>query len=248
MTPAISKSINLLMFIFVVALALYVMPARSDDVPPSVTKVIERFAPGIQPDEVKLSPLPSFYQVLIDAQVLYVSTDGKHVLLGDVINTQDNINYTENLRRKNRLLAVGRVKTNLVSYIPKKERYQITVLTDIDCGYCRKFHQHMPELLKRGVRVDYLITPFRGPDAYQKAISVWCAADRNAAMDKGKAGKNLKEKKCDHPIEANLKVARALGTRGTPAIILETGDVIPGYVPPDKLLENMNHAGIQPRS
>lgn len=221
--------------------------AQAVKVPPGVMQVINKYMPdGV--DEIAPSPLPGFFHVRARGQVFYISKDGKHLLVGDVINTQSRINYTEDLHRKSRLDAMQEAANNLVSYVPKKELYRITVLTDVNCGYCRKFHQHMPELMRLGVHVDYLLTPFLGPEAYQKAVGVWCAADRNKMMDIGKAGKDVPEKKCAHPVEKNLRTAQLLGSRGTPFIVLETGDAITGYMPPDKLVQRIRQLGIQPRS
>jgi len=46
--------------------------------------------------------------------------------------------------------------------------------------------------------------------------------------------------KCDNPIKDHLALARQIGISGTPAIILETGEMLPGYVPVEKLVQEMN--------
>jgi len=70
----------------------------------------------------------------------------------------------------------------------------------------------------------------------KKTISVWCADDRQAALDIAKGGGEIEDKTCDNPIKDHLKLARELGVRGTPAIVLENGQLLPGYVPVDKLI------------
>ena len=37
-----------------------------------------------------------------------------------------------------------------------------------------------------------------------------------------------------------MELARKLGVQGTPAIILENGDMLPGYVPVNKLVTELN--------
>ena len=70
----------------------------------------------------------------------------------------------------------------------------------------------------------------------KKTISVWCSDDQQLALDIVKSGGQIEEKTCDNPIKEHLAMARELGVRGTPAIILEDGQLLPGYVPVDKLV------------
>ncbi|MCK4705980.1 MAG: thioredoxin fold domain-containing protein, partial [Gammaproteobacteria bacterium] len=67
-----------------------------------------------------------------------------------------------------------------------------------------------------------------------------CAKDRNNALDLAKSGTKIEALKCDNPIQNHLALARQIGIRGTPAIILETGEMLPGYVPVAKLVQEMN--------
>jgi len=73
----------------------------------------------------------------------------------------------------------------------------------------------------------------------KKTVSVWCAKDQQKALNIAKAGGDIEEKTCKNPIKEHLQLARELGVRGTPAIILEDGELLPGYVPVDKLLAQM---------
>jgi len=43
----------------------------------------------------------------------------------------------------------------------------------------------------------------------------------------------------DNPIVAQFQLGQQLGVRGTPAIILESGQMIPGYQSADELLKTM---------
>jgi thiol:disulfide interchange protein DsbC len=74
-----------------------------------------------------------------------------------------------------------------------------------------------------------------GSKSYQKAVSVWCSDDRNKAMTQAKNGMPLAEKDCENPVRQEMILGQLLGVTGTPAIFLEDGQMVPGYVPPDKL-------------
>ena len=50
-----------------------------------------------------------------------------------------------------------------------------------------------------------------------------------------KIEKSVDSKKCDTPVKAQYELGRRIGVTGTPALILESGELLPGYVPPKRL-------------
>jgi thiol:disulfide interchange protein DsbC len=77
--------------------------------------------------------------------------------------------------------------------------------------------------------------PFhKGADVKSKAIVCEKSMDLlDAALD----NKPIPEPKCEtKAIEENIKLGEKLGIRGTPAIILPSGNIIPGYKDADSLI------------
>ena len=213
--------------------------ARADDVD-TVTKVVQRMLPGMTPDRVVESPVPGLYEVSFGADVLYVTKDGGYALQGDLINLANKENLTETRRAQGRLQIIKALKEKDMIVFPAKAgntRHTVTVFTDVDCSYCRKMHSEMADYNKLGITVRYLAFPRSGVDApsYNKAIGVWCAKDRRAAMTKAKRGDDVELKKCNNPVQTHLAAAERLGVSGTPTLVLEDGTVVPGYLPPDRL-------------
>ena len=108
----------------------------------------------------------------------------------------------------------------------------------------------MPRLNELGITVRYLAYPRAGvytdqkrskfTGSYKKLKSVWCDKDRAAAMNKAKATGFIKENlKCEAPIEAHLALGEQFGVRGTPAIVLSSGELVPGYMPADELAKKL---------
>ena len=114
----------------------------------------------------------------------------------------------------------------------------VSVFTDIDCGYCRKLHSEMDQYLAQGITVRYLFFPRagKGSDSYKKAISVWCATDRNKALTAAKKNEGLEAKSCDNPIDEHMQLGEDFGMSGTPMIVTGKGNVLPGYVPASQLV------------
>ena len=74
-----------------------------------------------------------------------------------------------------------------------------------------------------------------GTRSYQKAVNVWCADDPNKAMSAAKEGEAIADKACENPVAQQFELGQALGIQGTPAMFLEDGTSLPGYVPAKRL-------------
>lgn len=215
-------------------------PAFADESDKAIRSAFERSFPGIQIDAINPSRVTGFYEVSIGASIAYASQDGKYVFMGDLLDMTTTTNLTEAKRtasRKQLIAAVG--EKNMIVMAPKQVKHTITVFTDIDCGYCRKLHQDVPALNKDGVKVRYLAFPRSGPgtESFRKYESVWCAKDRVKAITAAKAGGSIEDKTCSNPIGRQYELGQRVGVEGTPAIVLENGVMLPGYLPPAKLLE-----------
>jgi thiol:disulfide interchange protein DsbC len=178
---------------------------------------------------------------VLGGQVIYLSEDGQFAVQGEIVNLTSLDNLTENRRGQLRGKAIDALgEQNMVIFGPEGPvKHTVTVFTDIDCGYCRKLHTQIEAYNKEGIKVRYLWFPREGIDSesYKKAVAVWCADDRRAAMTKAKRGENIELKNCDNPVKREYELGQKLGVRGTPSIILESGDMIPGYVSPTQLAE-----------
>jgi thiol:disulfide interchange protein DsbC len=199
--------------------------------------------PGAKPEDLRQSPMQGVYELMRGTDVAYVSGDGKYAIAGDMFDLKSNENITENRRRDARAKLLSTIpESQMLVFGPKDAKHTITVFTDVDCGYCRKLHSQMAEYNKAGIRVRYLFYPRSGPDteSWTKAQEVWCAANRNDAMTKAKRGEELNVKVCNNtPIQRHYELGQEFAIRGTPAIIMGTGEMLPGYVPPSALAEHL---------
>ena len=201
-------------------------------------QALARSMPGIEPSKISITPVTGLYEVIVGSQVVYMSVDARYMIEGDLIDLKTKANISENAKSSIRLAAIDHLGAdNMLIYKPKEVKDTITVITDINCTYCRRLHSEIPVYLKNNVEVRYVFMSERGSgDGMKKTISVWCSDDKQLALDVAKAGGKVEEKNCDNPIKQHLALARELGVRGTPAIILEDGQLLPGYVQADKLI------------
>lgn len=200
--------------------------------------------PNVRVERVTPTPLAGVYEVIAGGSIYYLTHDGAFLLSGTLYDLKAGADLTERAYAGLRHAVADNARAAaVISYAPKKTLYTVTVLSDVNCGYCRKFHGQMARVNELGIRVNYLLIPFLGQKSRRDAISVWCADDRRAALDRAKNGAALEQKDCDHPVDRNLRIAETLGVRGTPAFLLADGKLLNGYRTPENLLEEVKRAG-----
>jgi thiol:disulfide interchange protein DsbC len=136
-------------------------------------------------------------------------------------------------------MAAVDVKDTVVFPTGGERKAVISVFTDVDCGYCQKLHREVPRLNELGVEVRYLAYPRAGigSRSYQKIVSAWCAEDPNSAITALKSGQEIPDSDCTNPVAAQYELGQEVGVSGTPAIVLEDGRLLPGYLPADQLAQ-----------
>ncbi len=196
--------------------------------------------PSLKIDRINPTPLEGLFQVVVGSEVVYMDEHAEYMIDGDLVSLVTKKNYSEQAKSKIRLAALADLgENNMLVYHPEKEDFHITVVTDIDCPYCRRLHAEVPQYLQQNVAIRYIFLPLKGDNDRRKTESVWCAEDPRLALDIAKAGGDVETAHCDNPIDKMMKTARKLGVRGTPAIVLESGEMLPGYVPVDKLVAEL---------
>ncbi|MEE8387782.1 MAG: DsbC family protein [Acidiferrobacterales bacterium] len=206
--------------------------------PVAIKKSMANILPDIPIKSIKPSGISGLFEVRIGTEVYYVTSDGRFLVSGDIIDMKSGRNLTAIARGQVRLELINAVSEDkMIIYKPRKTKRTITVFTDIDCIYCRKFHKDVPTLVKGGIRIRYIVFPRDGlsTSTYQKSVAVWCSRDRKKALTLAKAGGKLKSQTCANPIAEHYELAARVGVRGTPTLITDDGQILSGYVPPDKL-------------
>lgn len=199
-------------------------------------------------DSIKPLDDTGLYEVVVNgSDILYFSEDLRYGFQGSVIALETGTNITEGKKtglRKNILASLD--ESELIVYEPEKAEHTITVFTDIDCGYCRKLHNQMAEYNALGIRIRYMAFPRTGIDSesFDKAEDVWCSEDRKQAMTDAKNGQQVNSKHCESPVAAQYELGGKLGVRGTPALFLESGESLPGYIPPKRLRQILDQQSL----
>jgi thiol:disulfide interchange protein DsbC len=190
------------------------------------------------------SEIPGLYEVqLADGPLVYSTLQGDFFIVGDLysVTPQGYVNLAEKRRDGERRDKLAKVKSeDMIVFSPEGERRAfISVFFDDTCYYCQKLHQEVPALNKNGVEVRYLAYPRAGvnSDAFKQLASAWCAENPQETLTKLTNKQSVPENVCkDNPVAAQYQLGQELGVRGTPAIITETGQMIPGYQSAEELM------------
>lgn len=170
---------------------------------------------------------------------LYLDKSGSFLFSGNVIDLTKRKNLTEDHFAKLNPINVSEIPLENALLLGKPEASQQTIVfTDPDCPYCSKLHKILLEAVKADTDLAFqiIVTPLK-ESSYQTAKTILC----NKSMDQleqALAGTSLSVTECDtNAADDNKALARALGIRGTPTLILPNGQLKPGYRPLNELLE-----------
>ncbi|MDH3304856.1 MAG: thioredoxin fold domain-containing protein [Gammaproteobacteria bacterium] len=194
---------------------------------------------SIDPENITYSPVDGWFTIQQGSVIAYVSDDGRYLLQGDLIDLEQQVNLSEQSRNNaRRELIAALTDDEAILFSPADVKYSVTVFTDVECSYCRKLHSQIDEYLAKGIQVRYALYPRNGPasKSWSTSEKVWCAKDRNQALTAAKLDQEFETSQCDSAMVSNhYRVGRDVGLSGTPAIVLEDGTLIGGYLPPAQL-------------
>jgi thiol:disulfide interchange protein DsbC len=214
---------------------------------------IQALNPRVSIDKVRAAPIAGFREAIVQGQVVYVSDDGRYLFLPGPQGALYDVAAKKDLSEQ----ALASVRKDLLKTIPVSERivfsppnpkYTVSIFTDVECGYCRKFHSEIAEYNKQGIEVQYIAFPRMGlgSEDHKKMISVWCAPDRKKALTDAKNDRAIPARDCKNTISMQYDVGQRAGLTGTPMIIAEDGTTVGGYLPPQQLreaLDKVAHGG-----
>jgi thiol:disulfide interchange protein DsbC len=221
-------------------MSLYAMSGSFSDrvVEDSVNSILN----GAKVTSVENSEVEGIKEVIIENKdTVHVSKDGRFIFMGDLMRISDD-GVLENVSEEKR--SAERKKTiedyqrkGVISYPADNEKARVSVFTDIDCPYCRKFHDSLSELNALGISVDYYAFPRGGPEtsSWPKHEAVWCSDDPAASLSLAKNSMDISPISCDNPVAEHYALGVLVGVTGTPSIVLDGGEMIGGLIPPEEL-------------
>lgn len=200
--------------------------------------------------------IPGLMNVVVNGQERFLaSSDGRFLIAGDVyamsetgpVNVADQ--QMEGVRKE---LFSDLDESQSVLFKAAEEKSRLIVFTDPSCGYCRQMHKDMPALNAAGITVQYMAYPRAGAGSEPgvQMQQIWCANDRQKAMDDAKLRGTVRENvkledgaACSATVAEQYALGSRAGVRGTPAVFTLEGRQIGGYMPVERLVEVLGLGG-----
>ncbi|MDX7986536.1 bifunctional protein-disulfide isomerase/oxidoreductase DsbC [Xenorhabdus sp. 12] len=208
----------------------------------SINKSLSKM--GLKAESIAPSQLPGVSTVLTTHGVVYMSNDGNYLLQGTLYDISGNV--PKNISNQILVKKLEALKNQMIIYKAPKEKHVVTVFTDITCGYCQKLHNSMQEYNDLGITVRYLAFPRHGfqHQSAKDMQSIWCSAKPNKSLDAAFKGEKVSPiKSCEADLEKQYDLGLKFGVQGTPAIILQDGSMVGGYLSPKDLLAGLEQHG-----
>lgn len=225
-------------FMLAATLLLPIGAAQADQA--LIRKALNAKFPGAPIVSITKTPYSGLYEVYMDGHLFYADEKAQYLIMGDVLDVKSRTNLSQD-----RLAKLNAVKWeslplgNAIKQVRGKGERKIVVFSDIDCPYCRKFETELNKV--DNITVYTFLYPIEGlhPKAVQASRQIWCAPDKNKAWDEYLGGGKLpaNDGKCANPVNDNIALGNKLNVSGTPTIIFQNGQRVPGMVQAAKLEE-----------
>lgn len=215
-----------------------------------ILNLLKELVPDVKILEVGNAPVKGLCEIALETNgrkgIVYTDPSKKYIISGSILEIATKTNLTqERLSDLNRIDVSQVPLGNAIVMGDKEAKHRVIVFSDPDCPYCSKLHEEMKKVVQKRNDIAFFIKLYPLPfhkGAYAKSKSIVCEKSL-ALLEDAYAKKSLPEAKCETTaLEDNIKLAEELGIRGTPAIILPNGSLIPGYKDADSLISLIDKA------
>jgi thiol:disulfide interchange protein DsbC len=196
-------------------------------------------------DEISKTPVPGIYEIRVNGtDVLYTDAQGDYLIQGNLIDTKQRRNLTE--ERVDKLTAIQ------FDTLPVKDAFTIVrgngkrkmaVFEDPNCGYCKRFEANLQKV--DNVTVYLYLYPVLGPGSVDKSKVIWCAKDKAKAFQDWMLNEvEPTAAKCDTAaVDRNLQLGKKYKITGTPTLVFADGARVPGAIGADQVEQRLAQAG-----
>ena len=208
--------------------AAFALPAHAQQ-EEKIKAALKKSVPEAPVDSVRRINYGNLYEVVVGGDIYYTDETGGFLISGSIIDLKTKQNVTEaRMRQVNAIKWADLPLDNAVKITRGNGSRKVAIFEDPNCGYCKRFERDL--LGVTDITVYVFLYPILAPDSMEKSKAVWCAADRgkmwldHMTRDAAITG----DTKCETPIEKTLALGREKRIQGTPTIIFENGERVPG--------------------
>lgn len=221
--------------------AIALLPAAASANEAIIRKNLEKIMDVSQIQSISKTPYLGLYEVVTGDGIIYVDEKTTVAIAGNLIDLKTERNVTR--ERMSQLSAIKFDQLPLehaFKQVHGNGKRRIATFEDPNCGYCKRLAKELSKV--DNVTIYTFLMPVLGPDSEKKAQQIWCAENPaktwNDWMIDGKAPKGSSS--CDlTALRKTAELAEKFKIRGTPALVFESGERVPGYITRDVIEQKL---------
>jgi thiol:disulfide interchange protein DsbC len=212
----------------------------------NLTERLQALYPATRFGEMRPTPWPGVFEVVMGANLAYVDASGQYFLFGHLYDMKAQRDLTA--ERKDTLAHIDFSALPLADAIKDVRgggSRALAIFSDPDCPHCRRLEAELKDL--SDVTIHTFLMPIASlhPQGRAKAIAVWCAKDRLGAWQALMTRDELPPTaECAHPVDRNIALAERLGVTGTPTLVAADGRVLPGAASAEQIEAWLSHSTV----
>lgn len=209
----------------------------------SKEEAAEIFKPiGGDVQAVEHAEVPGLWRIELNAKdktvPVYLDYSKSYMIAGDVIRLKDRKNLTDQRFQELNPVETSRIPLDDALLLGDKDaKNKVLVFTDPHCPYCSKLHIELQKAVAQRPDIAFLIKLLPYKQSSKIPTRTILCNKSLAMLEDSFAGKQLPPPLCETDQgEQNILLARDLGIRSTPTLLLPNGQLAPGYKKLDDLL------------
>jgi len=210
---------------------LLALPVAAQDAVEKIKAELKKTVPEAPVESVRKTPYGGLYEVVVNGEIFYTDEKASFIVVGSLINLQTKENITEaRLRQVNRVAFNDLPFDRAIKIVRGDGSRKIAIFEDPNCGYCKRFERDLQGV--NDITVYVFLYPILSPDSVEKSKAIWCSKDPGKSWIDTMTKETVPtgDKSCPTPLDQNIAFGHDKRITGTPTIIFEDGDRVPGAI------------------
>jgi len=209
---------------------LLAVPGQAQDLE-RIKSELRKKVPEAPVDSVRKVPYGGLFEVTIGSEVFYTDENASFLVLGSIVDLKTKENVTElRMRQLNKVDFAQLPFDSAIKIVRGNGSRKVAIFEDPNCGYCKRFERDLAGV--NDITVYVFLYPILSEGSVVKSKAIWCSPDKGKAWmdvmvrDMAVSGDST----CANPIDKNLAFGQGKRIQGTPTIIFEDGERVPGVM------------------
>ena len=209
---------------------LLAVPGQAQDLE-RIKSELRKKVPEAPVDSVRKVPYGGLFEVTIGSEVFYTDENASFLVLGSIVDLKTKENVTElRMRQLNKVDFATLPFESAIKIVRGNGSRKVAIFEDPNCGYCKRFERDLAGV--NDITVYVFLYPILSEGSVVKSKAIWCSPDKGKAWmdvmvrDMAVSGDST----CSNPIDKNLAFGQGKRIQGTPTIIFEDGERVPGVM------------------